>query len=313
MIVLLSPIGGQAMHGIIEYFKERGDCVIGIDANPEAIGRHFVDRFYVVPRVQDPHYTEAVLDVVRKERVDTLISWLDPETLFWNEQSTRKGLPAEMARVHTFNLRPDLAQLYDKLECARMLGQNCFRVPGTGAPAFGAPMPELPCILKPRVSTGSRDVIKIEDEVAWDFHTMRLAQKGRFVAQEFILGPEYTVDFFADKGALVNVVVRQRLKHQGVSLRGEVVESPALLAIVERIVLRFAIDGLNNIQFIENGGSYYAIDFNPRPSGTIMLSVRAGVDLLNNLIERKEGKPLTVYGGPRKVNMVRYLKEHYYD
>jgi carbamoyl-phosphate synthase large subunit len=313
MIVLLSPAGGRAMHGIIEYFFKAGHYTIGIDGNPEATGRHFVDRFYCVPRVDDPRYPETLLDVIRKERVDMFVGWLDPEILFWNERANQGELRSEMAKVHTFNLRPDLGQFYDKLECAKMLKREGFLVPGTVAPAFGSPMPELPCILKPCVSTGSRDVVKIEDEVAWDFHTMRLAHKGRFVAQEFIDGPEYTVDFFADKGTLVNVVVRQRLEHQGVSLRGEVVRCPGLVAIVESIVSRFSVDGLNNMQFIERGGGYYAIDFNPRPSGTIMLSVRAGVDMLNNLIERKQGKPLTRYGEPRRLKMVRYLAEHYYE
>jgi len=312
MNVLLSPIGGQAMHGIIEYFFKAGHYTIGIDANPEATGRHFAHRFYCVPRVDGPSYPGALLEIICKEQVDVFISWLDAEILLWNERATAGELPAELASVHTFNLRPDLARFFDKLECAKMLAENGFRVPGTAAPAFGDFPPDFPCILKPRISSGSRDVIKIEDEVAWEFHSVRLAHKGRFVAQEFIAGPEYTVDFFADKGLLVNAVVRERLEHQGVSLRGKVVQVPGLVAIVERFVSRFLLDGLNNIQFIERGGNYYATDFNPRPSGTIMLSVRAGVDLLNNLIERKQGKPLTRYGEPRALKMVRYLKENYY-
>lgn len=313
MNILLSPIGGQVMPGIIEYFKEHGHYIIGIDWKSEALGRHFVDKFYVVPAVRWSGYVDGTLDVIRNENVDVFISWMDQETLFWNEWATREELPAEIAKVNTFNLRPDLPLFCDKLECAKMLKREGFLVPGTIAPAFGSPIPELPCILKPRISTGSRDVIKIEDEVAWEFHTMRLAHEGRFVAQEFIDGPEYTVDFFADKGALVNAVVRQRLEHRGVSLRGDVVHCPALVAIIESIVSRFSLDGLNNMQFIERDGQYYAIDFNPRPSGTIMLSVRAGVDLLNNLIERKAGKPLTRYGEPRPLKMMRYLAEHYYE
>ncbi len=313
MNILLSPIGGRAMHGIIEYFKRRKDRVIGIDSNPEAVGRHFVDGFSCVPRVDDPRYPEEIPEVVRKEEVECFISWLDTEVLFWNGRATAGELPPEISSVHTFNLRPDYAVLWDKLNCAQSLLNHGFPVPWTIAPAFGGFTPAFPCILKPRVSTGSRDVVRIDDEVAWEFHSMRLAQKGPFVAQGFIDGPEYTVDFFADKGALVNAVVRQRLEHQGVSLRGEIVFGSAPKHIVERIVDRFSLDGLNNMQFIQQHGRYYAIDFNPRPSGTIMLSVRAGVDLLNNLIERKEGKPLTRYGEPRPLKMVRYLAEDYYE
>lgn len=309
MIVLLSPIGGQAMHGIIEYFKERGDRVIGIDWNPEAIGRHFVDKFHVVPGVGWSGYVDGTLDVIRNENVDVFISWMDQETLFWNEWATREELPAEMAKVNTFNFHPDLPSFCDKLKCARMLTLNGFLVPITAPTEFIG----FPCIVKSRISSGSRNVIRIDNLESWKFHIPQMERKGGFIVQQFLSGPEHTVDFFADTGKLVNAVVRQRPEHRGVSLRGSVVDCPAILAIVERIVLRFAIDGLNNIQFIEQEGEHYATDFNPRPSGTIMLSVRAGVDLLHNLIERKEGKPLTVYGGPRELKMVRYLKEHYYD
>lgn len=310
MIVLLSPVGGQAMHGIIEYFKERGDRVIGIDWNPEAIGRHFVDRFHVVPRVQDVQYPDAILDIIRKEKVDVFIGWLDPEILFWNKQFMRRHLPSEIARVHTFNFRPDLLLLYDKLECAKRFKQNGFVVPKTPPPSNYV-RPGFPWIVKPRLSTGSRSVMRIDNAAAWESCPFR--GKGGFIVQQLIPGREYTVDFFAVKGKIVNAVARERLEHQGVSLRGKIVSSSAILKIVKKIAYCFYLDGLNNIQFIKQAGQYYAIDFNPRPSGTIMLSVRAGVDLLNNLIERKEGKPLTVYGGPRKVKMVRYLKEHYYD
>lgn len=314
--LLLSPIGAHAIHGIIAYFHARGARVIGIDSNPEAIGRHFVDAFHVVPKIQDPCYVGAILNVIRQELVDMFVSWLDPEILFWNDFG-RGELPAEMARVHTFNLRPDLRRFCDKLTCASMLSCYGFLVPDTRRFDVGW-MHDLafPWILKPRMSSGARNVVRIDDLESWKFQQIRMRYdgtgEGQWIAQQFLSGPEFTVDFFADHGRLVNVVVRERLEHQGVSLRGEVVWAPAILEIVERLVSCFKIDGLNNVQFIASGGNCYITDFNPRPSGTIMLSIQAGVDLFQNLIERHEGKPLTEYGEARGVKMVRYLAEHYY-
>jgi hypothetical protein len=44
-----------------------------------------------------------------------------------------------------------------------------------------------------------------------------------------------------------------------------------------------------------------------------MLSINAGVDLLNNLIEQRQGKKITEYGQPRRLKMIRYLTELYYE
>ncbi len=83
---LLSPVGGQAIHGIVKYFKQKKTKVIGIDRNPEAIGKHFVDKFFTVPDIGNQAYAEAILKIIVQDKVDIFISWLDPEIIFWNKK-----------------------------------------------------------------------------------------------------------------------------------------------------------------------------------------------------------------------------------
>src|SRR4029079_8709086 len=52
---------------------ERGVRIVGTDMSPQAIGRHFCDRFYVVPPGKDPAFADALVDVVRRENIDAIL------------------------------------------------------------------------------------------------------------------------------------------------------------------------------------------------------------------------------------------------
>src|SRR5919198_778319 len=51
----------------------RGVRIVGTDMSPQAVGRQFCDRFYVVPPGRDPGFVDAVLDIVRRENVDIVL------------------------------------------------------------------------------------------------------------------------------------------------------------------------------------------------------------------------------------------------
>jgi carbamoylphosphate synthase large subunit len=317
--VLISPAGGQAIHGIVQYFKDRGMTVTGIDGNGEAIGRFFTDKFICVPAVGSPSYADTVLGIIADNHIDLFISWLDPEIIFWNGMFHASRIPAGMERIFTFNFRPDIMNLYDKFLFSGLLDSHGFTRPRTFllSDNENADALRLPVIVKPRVGYGSKDTHMAPSREALACTVGLLRGRGAdmsaFLVQECIIGTEYTVDFFAERGAIINMAIRKRTEHRGVSLKGETVIDDAIEECITRFCKDFMADGLNNIQVIRGADGLYIIDYNPRPSGTVMLSVRAGVDLLNNLVERAGGEQCTRYGKPGKLKMVRYLSEIYYE
>lgn len=318
--ILISPAGGQAIHGIVDYFRGKGYTVIGIDRNPEAIGKFFVDRFIEVPGVLEGHYMDKILEIISEYKVSIFVSWLDPEVIFWNEKFFTLEIPSELAGVFAFNFRRDINEFFDKFSFYYLLQNSGFTYPKTflleGNENEILNNINLPVVVKPRIGFGARDTF-IFDNAEDLKHKLRIFPKfrgiGKFLIQEYIAGDEYTVDFFAEKGNLVNVAVRKRIEHRGVSLRGEIACNESIEALVSKFCSEFNIDGLNNIQVIQADDKFHIIDFNPRPSGTIMLSVNAGVDFMNNLTERMAKKEITRYGKPRRLKMIRYLCEHYYE
>ena len=64
--VLVTASGAPGTAALLRALRlngERGVRIVGIDMSPQAIGRHFCDRFYVVPPGTDPAFADAVLDV----------------------------------------------------------------------------------------------------------------------------------------------------------------------------------------------------------------------------------------------------------
>ena len=317
--VLISPVGGQVAFGIIEYFKNNGHTVIGMDTHPEATGRFFCDAFHQVPRVGDAGYKTAVLDIISTRHVDLFVSWLDPEIMFWNEQYYLGGIPGEMSRQFAMAFRPDLREVYDKFLLHALLERHDIETPATRLLSHDESFASFkdPIVIKPRLGSGSRDTYIAETCEDAEYYRRSLLRRSlrldQFLAQEFIDGLEYTVDVFALDGAVENAVIRSRREHRGVSLRGETVHDDGIERVVRTLCGALKMDGLSNIQLIRREGTSYVTDINLRPSGTIMFSINAGVDLLGNVIERIEGRDISRYGRPRLLKMARYLRELYYE
>ena len=74
--VLVTASGAPGTAALLRALRlngERGVRIVGTDMSPQAIGRHFCDRFYVVPPGDDPHFADAMLDVVRRENIDAVL------------------------------------------------------------------------------------------------------------------------------------------------------------------------------------------------------------------------------------------------
>ena len=320
MNILISPVGGQAIYGIVNYFKNKGFKVFGIDRNPEAIGKYFVDKFFKIPDVGTKGYVDSILKIISEDKIDFFISWLDPEIIFWNEKFYASEIPPDLTKIFAFNFSKNLLELCDKFKFNSLLKSKGFNSPETfllsDIQIDNEKKLDFPALIKPRLGSGTKNTYLIENKEDFKYFHLLISNKlgaNKFIIQKFIEGFEYTIDFFSENGKLKNLVVRKRLEHKGVSLRGEVVYNKQIEVLTNKFCLAFKINGLNNYQVIEHGNELFIIDYNPRPSGTIMLSINAGVDLLNNLIEQRQGKKITEYGQPRRLKMIRYLTELYYE
>jgi carbamoyl-phosphate synthase large subunit len=153
--------------------------------------------------------------------------------------------------------------------------------------------PAVPDVLfiKPRVGRGSVGAFLIRNRQELDFF---VGYVNTPVIQEFLQGPEFTIDVLCDEdGRALSIVPRERiLIRAGVSDRGRTVRIPALEALAARVVEAIPFVGPVNIQCRMRGDTPVVFEINPRFSGGIALTIAAGADFPAMLVRMAAGEPM---------------------
>ncbi|MFL5944676.1 MAG: ATP-grasp domain-containing protein [Gaiellaceae bacterium] len=286
--VLLTASGAPGTAALVRALRmngERGVRVVGTDMSPQAIGRHFCDRFYVVPPGGAPGFVDAILDIVRRENIDVVL----PQSSFdlpgladaRDRFMATTVLVSPPDAIRTAN---DKAAAYATVERLGLRAPKWRKVTGARALAAAAEelgYPDRAVCFKPVFSSGSRgfrvvdatvdrarqlleerpgnlamrltDVVELlPDEGGPDLLVMELAQ-----------GRERTVDGIARSGQIVlgHAKTRESMR-AGLAMYFETLNDHWLLEVAQRIVGELGIDYFFNIQLVGD----YVIEINPRIS-----------------------------------------------
>ena len=112
------------------------------------------------------------------------------------------------------------------------------------------------------------------------------------IVQEYLDGPEFTLDVLCDDGGRpLSIVPRERVViRSGVIDRGRTVNDPALIALAEDACRAIRFAGPINIQCRMRGVQPVIFEINPRFSGGIPLTIQAGADFPQMLIRLALGR-----------------------
>jgi carbamoyl-phosphate synthase large subunit len=286
--VLITAAGAPGTAALLRALRmngERGVRIIGIDMSPQAIGRHFCDRFFVVPPGSDPGFPDAVLNIVRRENVDAVLPQSSFDLQALAEAKERfAGTTVLVSSPRTIRRANDKAETYALLQHLGLQAPAWRKVAGGRALALAAEelgYPERPVCFKPVSSSGSRgfrvldatvdrmkqliedrpgnlalrlkDVLEVlPEEGGPDLLVMELAQ-----------GRERTIDGIARSGQVVlgHAKTREAMR-AGLAMYFQTLNDHWLLEVAQRIVAEFGIEHFFNIQLVGD----YVIEINPRIS-----------------------------------------------
>ena len=289
--VLVTASGAPGTAALLRALRlngERGVRIVGTDMSPQAIGRHFCDRFYVVPPGRDPAFADAVHDVVRRENVDAVLPQSSFDLLGLAEARERfMGTTVLVSPPDAIRKANDKAQASAILERVGLRAPAWRRATGGRALALAAEelgYPERPVCFKPVFSSGSRgfrildatvdrtkqlieerpgnlamrlkDVLELlPEEGGPDLLVMELAQ-----------GRERTVDGIARSGQILlgHAKTRESMR-AGLAMYFETLNDHWLLEAAQRIVAELGIEYFFNIQLVGD----YVIEINPRISTVV--------------------------------------------
>ena len=276
-----------------------GGTVIVTDVNPLSPAVYTADRAFRVSLATDPQYVNEVLAICEAAQVGLIVPTIDDELmLFAAARPTFEaaGIRAAVSSVETTNICNDKYLTCRTLEGKGIVAAASFLLGELSAD------PRFPLFIKPRFGRGSVGAYAIRDARELAFFLQYVDGP---VVQEYLNGPEFTIDLLCDfSGRPLSIVPRERiLIRAGVSDRGRTSRDPTLMALGESCAAALSFAGPVNIQCRIVDGRPIVFEINARFSGGIPLTIEAGADFPRMLVDLALGRRVTPTLGQFRENV----------
>ena len=278
---------------IVQYFKrvlvEQGR-VIATDCSDIAPAIYDADKYYIVPRMSDPGYLDVILDICKKEKVNGVLSLIDPELSLLAERSAdfeAVGATVIGSSYDLCEMALDKFQMYGWLvehgfQCAKsyMYKEDFYVDMEAGKITF-------PVFVKPARGSASIAISKVYDKETLE---LLLAHDEGLMIQEFLDEQEIGADVYIDmiSGEVVSIFTKKKLKMRaGETDKAVSFKDEKLFQLIEKFVKEAGYRGQIDIDIFEINGEYYISEVNPRFGGGYPHAYESGCDhmklILNNL------------------------------
>ena len=302
---------------LMKYFRasmETGSRIIAADNSPYAPALYFADAQYIVPMIHSPEYIDTILNICKKEHVDAVTTFIDPEILVLAENREKfEAIGVEVLAPYTETAR----LCFDKYEMFKFLRKRGVRTAMTWGSyeevrkAIESKKVSLPVFVKPRNGSGSVGARKI-----YDFETLHAAfeQDASLIAQELMTGEgcmDLDADVYIDTVThdIVSIFLKRKISttiggaNKTISIKDE-----KLFSFVRESLSHFRFNGPVDADFFYKDGEYYLSEINPRFGGAYIHAYGAGVDFIK-MIERNlkgEANPSQIGDYDEGVVMMMY-------
>ena len=307
--VLLSAAASPTMPGLVSCFKNNGERhirIIGMDMADDASCNRMFDAFYCVPRADDNHYVDFVLDICKKENVEIYFPNISAEV---EAVSKRENDFKELGVIVSTADKDAVKIANNKLTTYQRLSDMGIDVPdfypvhtiddfANGCKKLG--YPKKPVCLKVVNNSGSRGVRIIDNkknryeifakEKPNSFFTsydnmldiLKSADElDEMMLLEYLPGNEYTVDMLAERGRVLYEVGRENTASlMSIAQESIVNKIDSAYDVARRVVELLSFDGNIGIDFMKDENGVPKItDINPRITATVSVIAVAGVNL----------------------------------
>lgn len=274
--VLLTSIGRRVelVHAFRQAYAElslKGNLV-ATDIDPLAPAFRQVDRYYMVPRVDDSDYVPMLAAICERESIDLIFPLIDPDV----PVLAAGRVELEQYGAHLATVTAQVAETVND----KWLTYQFFQSIEVPAPRSWDRAPadqvSFPLFVKPRVGSAGRDAVKVENP---EQLLQALERVERPLVQEFLPGPEITNDVSCSlKGELWAVVSRRRIEVRwGEVAKGVTIHDAQIQEYCGRIAEALQVGGPITVQCMLREGQPYFTEINARFGGGLPLGIAAGI------------------------------------
>lgn len=281
----------QAFQRALLRFNVSGSVIV-TDVNPLSPAVHVADRAFRVPYADEPGYLDEIHAICGAHDVGLVIPTIDDELPQFAAQRARfeaMGVRVAISDRRTTAICNDKLATCATLRAAGVAAAETW-LPSSLPTAFMR-KPAAPLFVKPRAGRGGVQAFAARTPEELRFFLGYVTDP---VVQQFLDGPEFTLDMLCDfRGRPLSVVPRERVViRAGVIDRGRTNDDPALIALALDCAKVFGFAGAVNIQCRVVDGVPTVFEVNPRFSGGIALSIAAGADFPSMLVDLALGRPV---------------------
>ncbi len=285
---------------IVQYFKKtvrNNGKVIATDMSNIAPSVYEADRFYHVPKMTDEGYLDAVFDICRKERINAVLTLIDPELSLLAQNKERfenLGVTVVGSSYELCERALDKMQMYTWL---KKHGYNCARS-YVDKDKFYSDLDKglisFPVFIKPVRGSASISINKVYDQETLE---SLFVHGNNLMIQEYLKGQEIGADCYIDmlSEKVVSIFTKKKLlMRAGETDKAVSFKDEKLFALIEKFVKESGWRGQIDIDIFEIDGEYYISEVNPRFGGGYPHAYECGCDhmkLIQNNIEGKINQP----------------------
>lgn len=299
---------------IVEYFKKsvgQNGLVIATDCSNLAPAIYEADKYYIVPRITEPGYIDCILEICRKEKIDAVLSLIDPELslLAKNTESFKEVGTTVIGSSYELCERS-----LNKMQMFRWLSDNGYKCAKsyTDKEAFynDEEIGEIhyPVFIKPVCGSASIAISKVYDKETVD---LLFSHSDNLMIQELLCGQEIGADVYIDmiSGKVVSIFTKKKLvMRAGETDKSVSFKEQKLFDLIERFVTESGYRGQIDIDIFEINGEYYISEVNPRFGGGYPHAYECGCDhmsmIANNIAGKENNKSIGCY--KENVFMMKY-------
>ncbi|OUQ46527.1 carbamoyl phosphate synthase [Drancourtella sp. An12] len=292
--ILVLSVGTR--NKIIQYFKKElqgKGKVIATDMSRLAPALYEADAFYIVPRMTEPGYIEKILEICRTEKIQGVLSLIDPELSLLAENKDR------FAEIGTCVIGSDYEvcerslnkwEMYQWLEehhyrCAKSYvdKEEFFKDIEKGEAKY-------PVFVKPVCGSASIAISKVYDRETIE---LLFQHNEGLMIQEYLEGQEIGADCYIDmiSGKLVSIFTKKKLvMRAGETDKAESFIDPKLNELLSSFAEEMGYRGQIDIDVFEKDEKYYISEVNPRFGGGYPHAYECGVNHMKLIVNNLEGK-----------------------
>ena len=293
MNILLLSSGTR--NKIVQYFKKTlaGEGkVICTDMSNLAPSIYEADKHYIVPKMIAPGYLEVILDICKNEKIDGVLSLIDPELSLLAKNEDKFAAVGTKVIGSSYDLCEISLDKYEMYNWLKSHGYKCAKSYMNQEEFFAnveAGKAKYPVFVKPAKGSASIAISKVYDK-----KTIELLFKHDegLMIQEFLNGQEIGADVYIDmiSGEVVSIFTKKKIKMRaGETDKAVSFKDEKLFRLIEKFVKEMGYLGQIDIDIFDVDGEYYISEVNPRFGGGYPHAYESGVNHMKLIVNNLKG------------------------